>query len=356
MSKTTPEHRRRGAQGLSRGAEAAFCADAWRTVSLQREVGVDWKTYYAREWTTPGAARQVAGWVAERPDEALVGAVARGAILSFPHTALRYAGALQASILRVLYGAGVRRVLALGVVHGGVVPAVRVAQDTAASPAERREAFNAASGGFLAAPSAADTPLGRAPLWTVPDGSGLVRRTADGMLRDEFSLDSFLALSAAFAANRGSDAIPVLPLYVGVTRDPETGAFDVAERLAQWLRDVARAGTAIVATGDLVHCGAHYGSPLSAFGCRDASDAEPVLRREVESVLVAALRGDLDLAYRLSTERLRSDQREILPVLAGVVGPRGACRLLHFSLSDYAPILDVPPPCCVASALVQFDR
>jgi hypothetical protein len=81
-----------------------------------------------------------------------------------------------------------------------------------------------------------------------------------------------------------------------------------------------------------------------------------VLRREVESVLVAALRGDLDLAYRLSTERLRSDQREILPVLAGVVGRRGACRLLHFSLSDYAPILDVPPPCCVASALVQFDR
>jgi predicted class III extradiol MEMO1 family dioxygenase len=322
----------------------------------QREVDVDWKTYYAREWTAPGAARQVAAWVAERPDEALVGAVARGAIISFPHTALRYAGALQASILRALYGAGVRRVLALGVVHGGVVPAVRVAQDTAASPAERREAFNAASGGFLAAPSAADTPLGRAPLWTVPQGFGLVRRAADGMLRDEFSLDSFLALSAAFAADRGSGAIPVLPLYVGVTRDPETGAFDVAERLAQWLRDVARAGTAIVATGDLVHCGAHYGSPLSAFGCLDVGDAEPVLRREVESALVAALRGDLDLAYRLSAERLHNDQREILPVLAGVMGPGGACRLLHFSLSDYAPILDVPPPCCVASALVRFDR
>jgi predicted class III extradiol MEMO1 family dioxygenase len=317
---------------------------------------VDWKTYYAREWTAPGAADQVAVWVAERPDEALVDAVSRGAIISFPHTALRYTGALQASVLRALYGAGVRRVLALGVVHGVVVPAVRVAQDTAASPAERREAFNAAWGGFLAGPSAADTPLGRAPLWTVPPGSGLVRRAADAMLRDEFSLDSFLALSAAFAADRGSDAISVLPLYVGVTRDPETGAFDVAERLAKWLRDVARAGTAIVATGDLAHCGAHYGSPLSAFGCRDAGDAEPVLRREVERALAAALSGNLDLAYRLSAERLRNDQREILPVLAGVVGPGGACRLLHFSLSDYAPILDVPPPCCVASALVQFDR
>ncbi len=317
---------------------------------------MDWKAYYTAEWRRSDAAEQVARWLAEPPNNALVESVHCGAILSFPHTALRYAGALQASILRALYGAGVRRVLALGVVHGGVVPAVRVAQDTAASPAERREAFNAASGGFLAAPSAADTPLGRALLWTVPPGSGLVRRAAGGMLRDEFSLDSFLALSAAFAADRGSDAIPVLPLYVGVTRDPETGAFDVAERLAQWLRDVARAGTAIVATGDLVHCGAHYGSPLSAFGCRDAGDAEPVLQREVESALAAALRGDLDLAYRLSVERLRNDQREILPVLAGVVGPGGACRLLHFSLSDYAPILDVPPPCCVASALVQFDR
>jgi len=157
---------------------------------------VNWKTYYAREWTAPGAADQVAVWVAERPDEALVDSVALGAIISFPHTALRYAGALQASILRALYGAGVRRVLALGVVHGGVVPAVRVAQDTAASPAERREAFDAASGGFLADTSAADTPLGRAPLWTVPEGSGLVRRAADGMLRDEFSLSDYAPILA----------------------------------------------------------------------------------------------------------------------------------------------------------------
>ena len=317
---------------------------------------MNWKAYYAREWTALGAADQVAVWVAERPDEALVDAVARGAIVSFPHTALRYAGALQASVLRALYGAGVRRVLALGVVHGVVVPAVRVAQDAAESPAERREAFDAASGSFLASARAADTPLGRAPLWTVSEEPGLVRRDADGMLRDEFSLDSFLALSAAFAARHGRGAIPVLPLYVGVTRDPETGAFDVAERLARWLRDVACSGTAIVATGDLVHCGVTYGSPLSAFGCRDAADAEPVLRREVESALAAALRGDLDLAYRLSAERLRNDQREMLPILAGLVGPGGGSRLLHFSLSDYAPILDVPPPCCVASALVRFDR
>jgi hypothetical protein len=28
----------------------------------------------------------------------------------------------------------------------------------------------------------------------------------------------------------------------------------------------------------------------------------------------------------------------------------------EFSLSDYAPILDVPPPCCVASALVRFNQ
>jgi hypothetical protein len=80
------------------------------------------------------------------------------------------------------------------------------------------------------------------------------------------------------------------------------------------------------------------------------------LRREVESALAAALRGDLDLAYRLCAERLRNDQREMLPILAGLVAPGGGCRLLSFLLSDYAPILDVPPPCCVASAVVQFDR
>jgi hypothetical protein len=233
---------------------------------------------------------------------------------------------------------------------------VRVAQDPVASPAERREAFDAVSGAFLTSPSAADTPLGRSPLWTVPEEPRLVRQDVDGILRDEFSLDSFLALSAAFAARRGRDAIPVLPLYIGVTRDPDTGAFGVAERLARWLRDAASSGTAIVATGDLVHCGTHYGSPLTAFGCRDAAAAEPVLRREVESALVAALRGDLDLAYRISTERLRNDQREMLPVLAGMVGPGGGHRLLYFSLSDYATILDVPPPCCVASALVRFSQ
>jgi hypothetical protein len=123
---------------------------------------VNWKAYYAREWTAFGAADQVAAWVAARPDDAFVDAVARGAIISFPHTALRYAGALQASVLRALYGAGVRRVLALGVVHGVVVPAVRVAQDGAASPVEWREAFAAACGSFLASANVAGTPLGRA--------------------------------------------------------------------------------------------------------------------------------------------------------------------------------------------------
>jgi|GEM_PF-4674263 hypothetical protein len=48
-----------------------------------------------------------------------------------------------------------------------------------------------ASSGFLASARAADTPLERAPLWTVPEEPHVVRRAAGGMLRDEFSLSDY---------------------------------------------------------------------------------------------------------------------------------------------------------------------
>jgi len=64
--------------------------------------------------------------------------------------------------------------------------------------------------------------------------------------------------------------------------------------------------------------------------------------------------GDLDEAYRQSRDLLRSDQREILPIIATLLGQGAPFEIASFALSDYAEILAVDPPCLVASALVAY--
>ena len=64
----------------------------------------------------------------------------------------------------------------------------------------------------------------------------------------------------------------------------------------------------------------------------------------------------LEAAFQMAQCELKSDQREILPLLAYLLGERAIAEVEGFALSDYADIFDTPPPCLVASALIAYKR
>jgi predicted class III extradiol MEMO1 family dioxygenase len=322
----------------------------------QGRANVDWKQFYERERAGEGAREAIEAWLL--PEPKLIAAIARRAVVSFPHTALRYAGPLQAKVVRALYESrGIERVLALGVLHSGGLDVYQTALDERVELERRALAFRAVRGAFLPAGDSLETTYGVVPRWTPLAGAEDVRADRDGLLGAEFSLDMFQSVVRVAADALGRRPLPVLPVYIGMTRDPVSGSFESADRVADWIRFHVDRSTAIVATGDLIHYGTAYGgawvpgNPISIEALRHA------LEPEVERVFAAAF-GDRDweTAYRLSRGRLGNDQREMLAVVSSVLGKGASGALLSFELSDYAEILGVAPPCVVASILAFYER
>ncbi len=314
---------------------------------------MNWKSYYRAELEQPAARAKIEAWLSAAP--VAVGGVAARGILSFPHTALGYAGPLQARVARALAETpGVERVLALGVLHGSVLAPYRRALDRSGSPAQRAEAFAAVRGGFLSQRPNADTPFGPVPTWR--PGPAEVVREDDALLRAEFSLDTFCAVLRVAADALGRRPLPVCPVYVGMTRDPVDGSFAVAEALGNWLGDAVDAGTALVATGDLVHYGTGYGAPWLGEDIVATDALERALAPWVDRTLEAAfVARDWAAAYALSRDKLGNDQREMLAALSSYLGP-ATPAVLAFGLSDYSTILGERPPCVVASTLAAYSR
>jgi len=80
---------------------------------------VDWKSYYRAEIVRPEGRDTIVGLLGSGSDPRIEGAIDRGAIVSFPHTALRYAGPLQARVVSALYRRGISRIIAAGTVRSG---------------------------------------------------------------------------------------------------------------------------------------------------------------------------------------------------------------------------------------------
>lgn len=322
---------------------------------------MDWKTYYRNEMLEPATKAYLEGlFVASKEDENIDALVKRGAVLSFPHTAVRYIGPLQARVVSALYRSGIKRVIALGVLHTSTLPGpydehYRTALDDERPSSKRQEAYAALQGGFVPDCRMIKTAFGTIPCEEI-DGALTKRVRIDraGVLKNEFSLDSFFSLMSLYAHTHGMPPIIVSPLYVGMTRDPVSGSFAAADDLADILRSIRDPGTAIVTTGDLVHYGTAY-TPAEKMLNKKEEELEPFFRGECERTLaLAIIRKDLDGAFRGSNEILRSDQRYILPVIANYLGQNAELRILSFSLSDYSGILNVERPCIVASALVAY--
>ena len=325
---------------------------------IPRDVGarsMDWKTYYRNELRDPSWKARLDEWLEQGPDPRIVDAFALDGVPSAPHTAVGYSGRWIARLVSSLYESGVRRVLALGVLHTSMLPQAAVARDPNRSLVERREATNALSGVILPGESEIDTAHGPLPAWRPAEEPGLAQVDRRGILTQEFSLDTLASVLALSARSTGRAPLPLLRAYVGLTRDPIDGAFSVADRVADWVRHHWTPGTAVVTTGDLVHFGTAYG--MAEDDPRKASGVDaltPAFRAAVAEALKLGLAGDDEEAYVHSSDRLHSDQREILPVLSRLLGRRATGEILEFSLSDYAEILTSASPCLVASALVVF--
>ena len=320
---------------------------------IQGVGSVDWKSYYRRELTLAESRGRLVEWLEAGADGRVDAALRRGAVVSFPHTAMAYAGPLQAAVVSSLYRGGVESVIALGVLHSGSLPIYQCALDERRSPEERARAFDVVCGAFGARASAIETPFGRHP--TASNEPALFRTDQAVLPESEFSLDTFVSIMRLAADVFGKPPIPVELVFVGMTRHPVTGSFEEARSLADRLRRRVSSSTAIVATGDLVHYGTAYGLSESDAEDVDSTDLERTLRSELETTLdLATNHRDLEGAYQRSRHVLMNDQRELLAVIVECLGERSGFEIIRLGFSDYTEILSVPPPCLVASALVVY--
>ena len=317
---------------------------------------MEWKPYYDAELRQPGTRDKIVDWLrAAGEDDALSTMIGSGTVFSFPHTGIDYSGPIQTRVVAALYRAGIKRVIALGLIHGSLVPAYRVAMDESASQGERADAFEHVSGAVLPAKRDLETPFGTHPVAAVTEPMPAeIRVDADDLLQNEFSLDTFHSVLRLTADVFQVELLPILPLFIGMTRHPITGSFETAARLAHWLREQWDDETAIVTTGDVVHYGAVYGSEHE--GVSPVSLESRIHARLEELFANAFEERDLETAYQISLHGLKSDQREILPILSHLLGEAACAELLTFELSDYASILDTDPPCLVASALIAYQN
>ena len=325
-------------------------------------MAIDWKSYYRSEFNLPRVKERLEEVFAHaEADTALGPPISRGAILSFPHTALRYAGPLQARVIVELHQAKVRRVIALGVFHvwGHEISAktYSLAMDEMEEVAQRVAAFEELKGAFVLPVAVHETPFGSIYLAHPSlSFSAALRKDTKGHLANEFSLDTFMILLSFYYRSQGEDPPVVTPLYIGMTRDPVSGSFAVASQVAELVRRLVTPRTAVVATGDLVHYGTAYTPKEMMDGMPKEYEAvTKYFRGQVEHALwLSLVKRAHPEAFWLCDKLLNNDQRYLLPVITEFSRSPADYVIVEFKLSDYTGILKVNAPCVVASALVAY--
>jgi len=315
---------------------------------------MEWKPYYAAELCRAGCRERIVNWLqAAGENDKRLAMIGKRTVLSFPHTAVDYSGQLQARVAAWLVQNGFRRVITLGVVHGSLNPVYRMAADDALPYARRLASIVQVTGAFTPTAESLETPFGSLAVGRLSAAAPWgVRPDISGLLNNEFSLDTFHAILRLATDVFQVSPLSVFPVYVGMLRHPISGSFEAAATLASWLRNQWDDSTAIVTTGDVVHYGDVYGSNAEgpAFNHLGAH-----FRQRLDDLHATAfVERDLETAYQMSVQELKSDHREILPLIVRLLGEDARAELLTFELSDYAAILDTVTPCLVASALIAY--
>ena len=321
---------------------------------------MEWKPYYRNEFNAPGTREYLEKVFSEAErDFSLDDLIAAGSVLSFPHTALHHVAKQHARVVVALYRTGVEQLIALGVLHLWGHAASSALYSQAMSPTQdefsRRRAFSALAGAFTPSDPVMRTPFGEISLELAPTNE-VVKRDDRGFLQEEFSLDTFFSLLQYYYMLHNRPLPRITTLYIGMTRDPITGSFAVAEKVAVAVRSMMGAKTTVVATGDVIHYGHGY-SPQELINSMpgDVGELSRSLRDDLEEVLDLVIsRREYQRAFPRLDAFLNNDQRYLLPVIAELNGKKSSYTILSFQLSDYSVINNVDPPCMVASSLVAY--
>jgi hypothetical protein len=320
---------------------------------------MDWKPWYRAEAESNAGRAWIAAAIARWPDgdPDVRTALRSGGAVSFPHTTLRDSADPLARVATSIVAERSSRVVALGVLHGSTAPEPERALFTAAERGDV-EARARVGGAFTLGGDVA-TPFGVVPAGSMPPTGPWVR-PGGRLLSNEFSLDLFVAVLAAAATARRAPAPAVTRVFIGPTipDDSNDAAMSVVHSIAVDLRLLLDPGVALVATGDLVHAGHGYAAPEEVAALRaDAAELTSYFQSRVAAMLDGTLAGGAAARAADGIAReIRSDMRHVLPVLAALLGKGARARMLSFQWTDYGPILGQPPPCVVASSLVELRR
>lgn len=321
-----------------------------------------WKRYYRDEFNVLTVQDTINALFSTSSQDHLLDAMIRnGAVCSFPHTALAYAGEAQAQVISSLYRTGRRRVIALGVFHvwghESTKGIYQLAMDDKAPPELRERAFSRLNGAFLPGETYYDSPYGKLPFAPLsPEEHARFHRDTESLLAQEFSLDTFFTLVKYYSLAHDMPPLQVVPIYVGMTRDPMQGSFGSAEEIGDALRLMISPEDAIVATGDVVHYGMGYSDEKTMHGLPSSSDELQLrLREDLQETLDLVVRKkEYERAFPKLDMFLNNDQRYLLPVLSEYLGGHADYEVMSFQLSDYAAINEVRHPCVVASSLIAY--
>jgi hypothetical protein len=283
-----------------------------------------WKAFYAGERKALGAEGIARLLDAAEPLVATSAPTSTAAALVFPHTRLETSGALVAAAALAVVRSGAEEVLALGVLHG--------ARERDAEPVQRARAGDPEAIAALRRVHGAGAP------------------GDEGHAEEEFSLDGFAALIEGAARREGRRAPRLLaryPFLTGAAPESLPGFGELARALER--------GAALVATADMIHHGAGYGTPEAARLDRRSEAALGFARAAIEDLLALLDMGDFAGHERRCAE-VRSDFRDAGPVFAHLAQGRGARRpaLFELCLVDYAGVLDAEEPTWVAAAFAGF--
>ncbi len=264
-----------------------------------------WKQFYAAERELLGE-RGLSALLERAPELS----ISNGQALLVPHTRLTQSGHLVAAATRAVVASGAERVVALGVLHG--------------LDRNRRE-------------------------WRGIHGPQVLNDK--GIWSDEFSLDNFEVLlerSAKWSGVRPPTLVKAYPFCTvteSMSPDDMPGFADLVSEIT--------AGAALVATADMVHHGAGYGTPPQEQLARDSVPAMDYSRQAIQGQL-STLAARNYSGFLRECERAHSDFRDVGPVLRALLPPTVTFSIRDVRLVNYAAVLKTAEPTWVAAALATW--
>jgi hypothetical protein len=234
--------------------------------------------------------------------------------LIFPHTRLSASGDLIAATADAVIRSGVDRVLALGVLHGGRREDAALVARARGGDAEAIRALRGIHG---------------------PKSNDHQMRKEEGLWSEEFSLDNFEAMLSIAAERAGRKPPVIIKRYPFLTGSAASEMPGIEE-----LHKLRASGVALVATADLVHHGAAYGTPESAQHEMTDPVTLQLARRWINEGLNRLCAGDIE-GFLKNAREVSSDFRDSGPVLQEI-SPISEHQVEAVRLVDYSDVLESP--------------